>query len=79
VAINAKACSLGEAELLAIPVRGDALDNASQRPSSCPFPAQARLGELAILEYPHPQADAEGRRNGVATGTACSGEGYKPS
>ncbi len=41
-------------------------------PHPSPLPAQARLGELASLECPHPQADADGRGDAVATGTPCS-------
>ena len=36
------------------------------RPSPQPSPAQARLGELATLECPHPQADVDGRESGCA-------------
>jgi pyruvate dehydrogenase E2 component (dihydrolipoamide acetyltransferase) len=35
-------------------------------PSPQPSPTQARLGELAILESPHPQADTVGRGDAVA-------------
>jgi error-prone DNA polymerase len=56
-------------------------------PSPQPSPAQARLGELATLELPHPLADADGRRGPVsAVATAYSlpggegqGEGIRPS
>jgi cobaltochelatase CobN len=50
----------------------DALfDTLSARHSPCPSPAQARLGEHAILECPHPQADADGRGDAVANAAAC--------
>jgi hypothetical protein len=34
----------------------------AKTPSPQPSPAQARLGELATLDCPHPQADADGER-----------------
>ena len=50
----------------------DALfDTLASLPSPCPSPAQARLGELASLESPHPRADADGRGDAFSAGTAC--------
>ncbi|MGB8868362.1 MAG: hypothetical protein WCC96_03835 [Rhodomicrobium sp.] len=41
-------------------------------PSSCPSPAQARLGELAALDLRVRKADADGRGDVVAGAAACS-------
>ena len=40
--------------------------NISEHPSPCPSSAQARFGELATLECPHPRADADRRGDAVA-------------
>ncbi len=53
-------------------------------PSPCPSPAQARLGELATLKRPHPQADVDGRGNATPApglllpGGEGRGEGAQP-
>ena len=62
----------------------DTLETA--RPSPQPSPTQARLGELATLESPHPQSDADGRGGPVADAETAyplpegegQGEGIRP-
>jgi protein ImuB len=50
-------------------VRGAAAKQIGSLPSPCPSPAQARLGKLASLQCPHPQADADGRGDALTTDT----------
>jgi hypothetical protein len=50
-------------------MRGSSL-NEGFNPSPCPFPTQARLGELATQKCPYPQADMDGRGDALTTGTA---------
>ena len=52
-----------------LPAGETAANDEAHHPSPCPSPAQARLGELATLECPHPQADADGRGDALSTGT----------
>jgi excinuclease ABC subunit C len=45
-----------------LPAGETAASEETYRPSPCPSPTQARHGELATLECPHPPADAVGER-----------------